>query len=388
MVVPPLLCGANESVRSLPAMEFRQLAWMCLLCCLTCYGQDDHGAANWLALSGNQLRYYSQPAPEPEFAALALDDADISADPFHDYPSLKDYYVPRLRPGYLDQGVQYLLDSRESVSSAVSVMGERMDAYFAGENYQMDENDTYLRVRVAEKWIETGRFEPELDYKFRLDLPGTKKRYRLVLLYTEDNEQGLEERNRPSETAVPSNDQSLFAGLLRTLSDESGQWETKLSGGIKVKLPPDPFLRASGKRLVPIGKEWELVLHSTAEWFNSSGFHADADVVLERLLTQNYLFRMTTLVDWRDENDTLEFGQTFKIFNDLSERDAIVYQLGVFGTSFSHPSIDTYYISADYRRRLYKDWLYMNVIPELAFPREESFSGVASITLSFEVYFR
>ena len=387
MVVRPLLCGANESVRFLPAFEFRQLAWMYLLCCLPCYGQDHVNAANWLALSGSPYRYYSQPESELAAKVPVVDDVD-AFDPFHDYPSLNDYYEPYLHPGYLDWGVQYLLDSRESVSSAVSIMGERMDAYFAGEDYQIDNNETYLSVRVAEKWIETGRFEPELDYKFRLDLPGTKKRYRLVLSYTEDNEQGLEERNRPSETAVPSNDQSLFAGLLRTLSDESGQWETKLSGGVKVKLPPDPFLRASGKRLVPIGKDWEMVLHSTAEWFNSSGLHADADVVFERLLAQDYLFRTTTLLDWRDESDTLEFGQTFKIFNDLSERDAIVYQLGVFGASFSHPSIDTYYISADYRRRLYEDWLYMNVIPELAFPREESFSGEASITLSFEVYFR
>ncbi|RLU02437.1 MAG: hypothetical protein D9N11_09250, partial [Ketobacter sp.] len=179
-------------------------------------------------------------------------------DPFHDYPRLEDIYVPRVQPSYMDQGVDYLLDSRRRISSAVSIMGERMDAYFAGEQYWEEDNDTYLRLRVSQKWIEGGKFEPELDYKFRLDLPGTKKRYRLVLTYQEDNEQTLEQRELSSERAGPPAEQSLFAGLLRTLSDESGNWESKLSAGIKVKLPPDPFVRASGKRFISLGEHWEF----------------------------------------------------------------------------------------------------------------------------------
>ncbi|MGB1062393.1 MAG: hypothetical protein ACPGZU_19785, partial [Ketobacter sp.] len=59
-----------------------------------------------------------------------------------------------------------------------------------------------------------------------------------------------------------------------------------------------------------------------------------------------------------------------------------------YGNSYSHSRINTYFISADYRRDLYKDWLYMNLVPELAFPRKEGFSGVASITVSFEIFFR
>ena len=198
-----------------------------------------------------------------------------------------------------------------------------MDAYFAGESYRIQENNTYLRLRVSQKWIEGGRFEPELDYKFRLDLPGTKKRYRLVLAYQEDNEQTLEERERTSELAGPPNDQSFFAGLLRTMSDEGGNWETKLSAGVKVKLPPDPFVRASGKRLFSMGDYWDFNVKSSLEWFNSSGWHAATDFTFERILAEQYLFRAASLFDWRDEKDTLEFGQKFSLFHDLGPRDAI-----------------------------------------------------------------
>ncbi|HAG96564.1 MAG: hypothetical protein CMK83_07125 [Pseudomonadales bacterium] len=326
--------------------------------------------------------------PHPPSNSFALDSAELNSDPFHDYPQLKDQYVPYVEPGYVDRSVRYLLSSRRSISSAVSLMGERMDAYFAGEQYVIEENNTYLRLRLSQKWIEGGHLEPEMDYKFRLDLPGTKERYRLVLAYQEDNEQSLEERTIPSEAAGPPQEQSLFAGLLRTLGDVGGDWETKLSAGIKVKLPPDPFVRAVGKRFASLGELWEFELRSGVEWFNSSGVHAETDFIFERLVGENLLFRSATLFDWRDEDDTLEFGQKWSLYDELSPRDAIAYHLGVYGNSYSHSRINTYFISADYRRDLYKDWLYMNLVPELAFPRKEGFSGVASITVSFEIFFR
>lgn len=361
--------------------------WFLLLCSVHALAEtESSGVLPWLALSSPAYSFSSPPLDHATAEADAAD--DVTVDPFLDYPSLGDLYVPYRRPGYVERGVNYLLDSRESVSSAVVIMGSKMDRYFAGEKYLDVENDTYLRLRIAEKWLEAGRLQPEFDYKFRLDLPGTKERYRLVLLFDEDNEQGLEERNRPSAAAVPTNDQSLFAGLLRTITDEGGEWETKLSAGIKVRLPPDPFARVAAKRFVPLNEDWTFEVRSSMEWFHSSGFHGNLDFEFERLLADDYLFRATTLFDWREELDTLEFGQTFQIFHDLSERDAIVYQVGTFGTSLTYPRINTYYISADYRRRLYKDWFYMNIIPEQAFPREEEFDGVSSITLSFEIYFR
>lgn len=326
--------------------------------------------------------------PDAQEVVPPVEDPEQQLDPFHDYPKLEDIYVPRLKPSYMDQGVDYLLDSRSRISSAVSIMGERMDAYFSGEQYWEADNDTYLRLRVSQKWIEGGKFEPELDYKFRLDLPGTKKRYRLVLTYQEDNEQSLEQRELSSQKAGPPSDQSLFAGLLRTISDESGNWESKLSAGIKVKLPPDPFVRASGKRFVDLGEYWEFELSSYVEWFNSSGVHGATDFIFNRIVAERFLFQSATLFDWREENDTLEFGQRFSLYQDISPVEAISYNVGAFGTSYSHSKINTYYISADYRRDLYKDWLYMNLVPELSFPREEGFAGVASITLSFEIFFR
>jgi len=381
-VISLVLCwwGSVRKSRVLCSDKWVHAGCVGLLICSSSQAAESHPELPALTLPETDPLHSSSPD--------LVDTQRSKPDPFHDYPQLKDWYVPYEEPGYVDRSVRYLLDSRRSISSAVAIMGERMDAYFAGENYIIEDNNTYLRLRLSQKWIEGGKLEPELDYKFRLDLPGTKERYRLVLAYQEDNEQTLEERSRPSETARPPEQQSLFAGLLRTLSDEGGEWETKLSAGIKVKLPPDPFVRASGKRFVALGETWEFELRSGVEWFNSSGVHAETDFIFERLLADDLLFRVATLLDWRDEDDTLEYGEKLSLFQDLGPRNAIAYHFGVFGNSYSHSKINTYYLSADYRQDIYKDWLYMNVVPELAFPRDEGFSGVASITISFEIFFR
>jgi len=318
--------------------------------------------------------------PEPGIAP--------EVDPFQDYPHLQDQYRPWEGPGYFGRGVDYLLNSRREISAAVVNMGERMDKYFAGQRYAVDENNTYMRVRVSEQWIESARFNPELDLKFRLDLPGTKERYRVILAYDDDNEQTLQERQRPSQTAARPTNQSLFAGMLRTLVDESGRWERKFGAGVKVKFPPDPFVRATTRRRVSLADEWEFTNNSAAEWFYSSGFHLGTEFVFERLLTPFWLFRASTPFDWRREEDTLEYGQKFSLFQDLGAREAIAYEVGLFGTGFSNSQTDVYYFSVDYRRDLYRDWWFINVVPEVAFERENDFSGVSSLTVSFEVFFK
>ena len=313
---------------------------------------------------------------------------DTQPNPFIDYPSMADLYYPEKEKSYIERSVDYLLSSHASVSSAVKVVGKQMDAYFAGEQFEADENASYVRIRAGNRWVEGGRFEPDFDYKFRVDLPGTKKRYRLVLKYGDDNEKSLESRNRPSEEALPQGEQSFFAGLVKNVISESGRWEGKVSGGVKVRLPPDPFVRLSGKRYFDMGDVWSSHFRTGVEWFNSDGFRWEGDQVFERLVFNDLLFRTQSSLDWREELDKLEFGQTFSLYQAWSEKEAVEYQIGAFGTSLSKARVDTYYISASYRHNLYKDWLYMQVIPELAFLRENEFTGEASTTLSFELFFR
>lgn len=328
--------------------------------------------------------------PGPDYALPALgeelkQDAYIT-DPFHDYPESDDTYVPYQEPGYVD----YLIDQRNRWSEVLETMGRRLDHYLSGERFQIEENDSYAILRAGGRLQVDGPIDPDFDLKFRVDLPGTKKRYRVVLQYDDDNTRSLEERSRASESVTPTSreQKSLFAGLFRDRADAEGKWETKFTGGVKVKFPPDPFVRASGVRYLDIASDWNMQIRGQAEWFNSTGFHGDVDFILDTLVLDDRLFRSMTLLDWREELDTLEYGQIFSLFKTLSVRDSMEYQLGAFGTGFDYAQLNVVYLNAIYRSILYKDWFYMTLIPELSFPREEDFKETFALTVSFEVHFR
>ncbi len=79
--------------------------------------------------------------------------------------------------------------------------------------------------------------------------------------------------------------------------------------------------------------------------------------------------------------------QTLNVIQQLSPDKALTYTFGIFEESFSNTVISDYFFSAHYRQLIYKDWLYVNVIPEVNYPREFDYDARVSLTLKLEVFF-
>ncbi len=291
--------------------------------------------------------------------------------------------------GYVDRGVNYLLQQHLNISSRVDVMGRAIDQYLAGDRALAEDNETYMRVRLAETWIEGGKWAPDNDLKFRLDLPATKRRYRFVVSYRPDDEdETLEERILPGTVAQPDRgNESFFAGAVRTMKDEALHWEGKAQIGVKARMPLDPFARFNSRREWSLNDNWAMTVRNAGAWFNSSGYRTEHALAFDRILTPVSLFRTTTNLQWREEEDTLEFAQVLDVFHTLDTRRLLDYQFGVIGNSWSSSRVNNYYVSVIYRQDLYRQWLYLNLVPQLAYPREEDFDDVMSFTVGIEVFF-
>ncbi|HVK99833.1 MAG TPA: hypothetical protein VM553_08475 [Dongiaceae bacterium] len=330
----------------------------------------------------------------PEFQSPEWPEVETSVDP-EDLP--EDDPLESLEPGYMDRSFDYLLKQHKSISTRVEVMARSIDRYLGGDMAMAEENETFMKLQLAERWIEGGKWEPDNDLKFRLDLPATKRRYRLVLTYRPDfDNESLEERTLPSNRVqAVEEDKSLFAGIASTMKNEAENWEGRVQGGIKVHWPLDPFVRFNTKREIELGERWNLNIRSGAAWFAEDGFNANNSFTFDHSLGSNLLFRSTSSVQWREEEDTLEMGQVLDLFHTLDERRLLDYQVGVLGTSFSNPHVNIYYMSLIYRQDLYRHWLYLNVVPQYAFLREEdlgtrnddNFDEELSLLVGIEVFF-
>ena len=291
-------------------------------------------------------------------------------------------------PGYISRSVNYLLTQHRNISSEVSLMARQIDAYLAGDQALAEDNESYIRVRVAEQSIEGGKWNPENDFKFRLDLPATKRRYRLLLAYRPDENKSLADRTQPSVAAQPDRgDKSLIAGAVHSVKNEAKHWEARALAGIKVRWPLDPFVRVDGKREIQLDADWQLRIRAGAGWFLSSGYGADNSWDFDRILAPKLLFRAGTAFQWLQTNDTLEFAEVWDVFHTLDDRHLLDYQIGALGTSGYHPHMDKYYASIIYRQDLYRKFLFLNVIPEVAYPREKDFAATVSFTVGIEIFF-
>lgn len=64
------------------------------------------------------------------------------------------------------------------------------------------------------------------------------------------------------------------------------------------------------------------------------------------------------------------------------------YAAAMVGNSSSSPRINDYYLLTHYRRDLHREILYLDVIPELHFPRDANFDPRWAFTLRLEMLFR
>lgn len=276
------------------------------------------------------------------------------------------------------------------VSRWVSSTSRGLDGFFGTDDSLRVENQSYLRLSQEFEWRETEDFDTDTSLRFRLDLPTTKERLRLVIDSDPEETQGtLEQQGSQSLRQDQTDRRNSVVGLDRLSSrDKTQNWATKFGAGVKLRFPLDPYVRMTTERLWDVGDgPWQLESYNRLSWFDSDGYSARSRWDFGRPLDEVRHFRFITNFQWQEDVDTLEFSETIELNRRLSRRSAIRYAGVMVGNSSSNPRINNYYLLTQYRRSLHKDILFMDVIPELHFPRDSNFDPRWAFTLRLEMLF-
>ncbi|MEB3733066.1 hypothetical protein ULF88_00585 [Halopseudomonas pachastrellae] len=126
-------------------------------------------------------------------------------------------------------------------------------------------------------WAESEDFEIDPGIRFKLDLPTTRERLRLIIESDPEESRGTlgeqgAEPLRPENDSL-SNTVVGLAGLGN--EDPSTGWKTRVGAGVKVRWPLNPYARASAERLWQLGDgPWQLSNYNRASWFEDDGYSA------------------------------------------------------------------------------------------------------------------
>ncbi|MCW4151053.1 hypothetical protein OM427_16090 [Halomonas sp. 18H] len=279
----------------------------------------------------------------------------------------------------------------EDVSNWVETTSRRIDSFFGTTDAFTVETDSYLRISAGGEWRQGQAFDDDWGARFRLDLPTSEERLRLIIESEPEETRGtLGEQDASLPNDRPDGLESLQIGLNRLGNrDKTKRWKTEVGAGVRLHLPLDPYTRVTTQRLWTLDDgPWQLESDNRLSWFNNDGFSARTRWDLGRPLDDSRHLRFITNVQWREEVDNLEYSETVELNHRLNRRSALRHSLGLIGESGSHPRLEDAYLQTRYRRDVHKGILFLDVAPSLHFPREHDHDPRWQMNLRLEMYFR
>ena len=286
-----------------------------------------------------------------------------------------------------ERSADWLVDYRNDISTGIENMAIGIDRFFSGDAALDDENKSFARIRAGLRMEEGEGLSQVSDFKFRLSLPATQKKLKLVIENSSDEDESLEDKNRPSRVDENSDDQERLSAALQFINKEADRWDSKAELGLRARTPIDIFVRHTARRRWDIEGPWSMKFRQRWAYYKESGYRANEELSFERRINDNWFYRMKTEVEWREEIDSMRAAQVFSFYHRISDKRGVEYQAGTIAHSLHHTVIDNSYFAIDYRQLLYEDWLYLDVIPEIVFPREDDYRASTSLTVRLEVLF-
>ena len=286
--------------------------------------------------------------------------------------------------------VEKITPMHDSISNWITNNSRNIDGFFGTDDSLHVENGSYLRLSQELEWSDAEDFSAETAARFRLDLPTTKKRLRFIIESDPEESEGtLAEQGSNRLRTDQRSLGSTIVGLSRLgKRDKREAWNLQAGAGVKVRWPPDPYVRFTGERLWQLESPWQLESYNRASWFNEEGYSIRSRWDVGRPLDENHHLRFITNFQWQEEVDTLEYSESVELNQILGKRSVMRYAIAAVGRSTSDPRLHDYYLYSHYRRNLHREILFVDFIPELHFPREQNYEAQFGVTLRLEVMFK
>ena len=290
------------------------------------------------------------------------------------------------KPPAPENGALKVVNSAHRVlSRGLETTATEIDRFFATEEALEEATGSFFKVRLDNWWIEREGAKAVPDIRANLKLPRTQRRFNLLIESDPEREDRTEEDlpDSPEEQAEENNLSLALEGV-----GELKRWEVRPALGLKVTLPVELFSRIRFIRRQKVGLGWSSRMSNTLAWFRTEGVIGRVDHDFDRPLGERFLFRVGSSYRWSRDEEVQSFDQRLILFQTLREARRIAYEVGVFSDDKLGPWVSQdYYARIRLRRRIYRQWLFAEIQPQVRFPRHRSFNHVFSLLFRLEAVF-
>ncbi len=255
-----------------------------------------------------------------------------------------------------------------------------MDAFFDDEIINDESSGSNGRIFFTTRRVQDQGVDYQMGVNLKLVLPRTRDRFKL-LVETDEAEDGQKETN-----VIGTTDNVTYSTALRVELKKGKRWKSSWDNGIRWSGEPVYFSRLRARR-TDYFENWRSRVLQTLYWRTDVEWGADFNASLLRPIGLHYHFRTGFSAGYILNDDFADLSTSAAVFHELSSRAAMVYQVAVFGDTDSFSKVNNTALTVSYRRKIYRHFIFAEVIPEMAWPREQDYEATAAISFRLEMIF-
>jgi len=283
--------------------------------------------------------------------------------------------LPAEPPGLCEDkpgGLAWLDRMQAGLYRSMCLSAARFDGFFGNARFNDEYQATYGSVVVGALWDERDRWDPSLRFQVRLHLPQLSERFNAFIGKVDPNEHVTELRDDfdtlPRQFGRQEDDAVLFGLGYSQPGRGGGYFDADV--GAELGLPMDPYVKGRYRIALPFLERNVLRLRETIFWQHSEGAGATTRFDLERLLAERFLVRWTGSGTLTQNTEGLRWFSSVTLYQNLGDGRAFAYQVGISGESNRDVPIEDYGLRLIYRRRILREWLFLELRSSITWPRE------------------
>jgi hypothetical protein len=264
-----------------------------------------------------------------------------------------------------------------------------VDRFFGNDfNYQ-EANDSVMQLDIIRVNGYGGERKFVWSARANVRLPMAEQKLNLIFETDPDKNATVNPKQTQSPPLKQPSTPQSYAAALRIEKIAAERWHLSADGGIKfhgLLEAPTAFIRSRASLAVPL-EQWRMRLSGTVFWFNTTGTGENTQLDLERPISDPLLFRATSVVAWLKKTHYYDVRQDLSVFHKLDYRTALLYQISAVGVSSPHTQVNDYVFLALYRYRIHRNWMFLELSPQIHFPKELFYRRSPMFSMRLEMLF-
>lgn len=274
---------------------------------------------------------------------------------------------------WLDDAYCYLNYGVDSTANSIN-------SWFLHEN--MDPSIATTKGRLRLGWEPRSGALNQFDVRFRIraKFPSLKDRYELLLSDEEDgvNQQDIKAaQNRD----LAADDRANVALQFKKNEDDHLAYRLGIGRGSQI------YTRVRFDDELELSKDTKFYYYAEANYYSGDKFGFEVDGVFSSQITNNSAFEFSNSFQYRDNRKDWYWRHEMRYL--ILDKDDKSYLFTASIDGFSEPNYrkESMLVSARYKQRVFREWLYLEIEPFILWLREENFRTSYGIALRAEIHF-